>query len=78
MEKFGGVSALRVDGKTSEDSQLSERDKIFNLMMYRHGLRDFCYFWLYLSYRDDCFFCFVRFLVPGIHSSYCQLGDVHA
>ena len=22
----------------------------------RHGLRDFCSFWLYLSYRDDCFF----------------------
>ena len=44
----------------------------------RQGLRDFCYFWLYLSYRDDCFFCFVRVLVQGIHCSYCQLGDVHA
>ena len=28
MEKLGGVSALRVDGKASEDSQVSERDKI--------------------------------------------------
>ena len=44
----------------------------------RHGLRDFCYFCLYLSYRDDCFFCFVRILVQGIHSNYCQLRDLHA
>ena len=28
MEQLGGVSALRVDGKASEDSQISERDKI--------------------------------------------------
>ena len=43
----------------------------------RYGLRDFCHFCLYLSYRDDCFFCFVRFLVQGIHSNYCQLRDLH-
>ena len=24
------------------------------------------------------FFCFVRFLVQGIHSNYCQLRDLHA
>ena len=43
----------------------------------RHGLRDFCYFCLYLSYWDEIF-CFVRLLVQGIHSNYCQLRDLHA
>ena len=26
----------------------------------------------------ELFFCFVRFLVQGIHSNYCQLRDLHA
>ena len=43
----------------------------------RFGLREFCYFCLYLSYRDDLF-CFVRLLVQWIHSNYCQLRDLYA
>ena len=34
----------------------------------RHGLRDFRYLCLYLSYRNDFCCCFVRFLGRGIHS----------
>ena len=33
----------------------SWKPKITSLSRSRHGLHDFCFFCLYLSYRDDCF-----------------------
>ena len=43
----------------------------------RHGLPDVCYFWLYVSYRDDFFCIFFKFSGQGIHYNYCHSRDHH-